>query len=148
MIFENAAITVFIGDKYTGAPPVFTTGTNFLAQARRYETTDKVQSKDTSGASGYVANRYHSREAKCSLTGVLPATGTMAFLRNATGGSLVMYNVKVVVKPNSTLTEGDTFIGVCTEWKPSASKGDDQTLTIEIDGAADYSGAAGTPTAP
>jgi hypothetical protein len=139
LIFENAALSIEVGDLYTGAAPVFAGTSSFMAKAKRVRIGDEVELTNTQGAGSAVKqNRPHSREQIISLTGIVPATGDLS--GPSTLASPVLYNVKVELKPLSTLSSPYTWYGMCRKWEYSTEQGDNQIEEIEINTAMDYSG--------
>lgn len=139
LILENANVAIEVGDLYTGAAPVFTGTSSFMAKCKRLRIGDEVELTNTQGAgSAAKQNRPHSREQIISLTGVVPATGDL--LGPSTLASPVLYNVKLELKPLSTLSSPYTWYGMCRKWEYSAEQGEAQIEEIEINTAMDYTG--------
>jgi len=144
LILEDMSITFSIGDAYTpGTAPNWTGAAtySYLGVARSIEISDEFDSVNAGGATG-IKRRYFNRNQMIRVRGVVTYNANNVLnlpqAKSLTTYTLGLYNIKITVKNNSTLTPSRVFEGVMRRMSMSTDQGNPQIEEMEIDLMADW----------
>jgi hypothetical protein len=144
LILEDMSITFSIGDAYTpGTAPSWTGAAtySYLGVARSIEISDEFDSVNAGGATG-IKRRYFNRNQMIRVRGVVTYNANNVLnlpqAKSLTTYTLGLYNIKITVKNNSTLTPSRSFEGVMRRMSMSTDQGNPQIEEMEIDLMADW----------
>jgi len=144
LILEDMSITFTIGDAYVpGTAPVFTAMPTYayLGVARSIEISDEFDSVNAGGATG-IKRRYFNRNQMIRIRGVVTYNALNVLnipqAKSLATYTLGLFNIKIAVKNNSTLTPVRTFEGVMRRMSMSTDQGNPQIEEMEIDLMADW----------
>ena len=144
LILEDMSITFSIGDAYTpGTAPNWTGAAtySYLGVARSIEISDEFDSVNAGGATG-INRRYFNRNQMIRVRGVVTYNANNVLnlpqAKSLTTYTLGLYNIKITIKNNSTLTPSRVFEGVMRRMSMSTDQGNPQIEEMEIDLMADW----------
>lgn len=139
LIGEDVSITIEIGNAAVpgGAAwaGTFASSATYAGLAKRLGVKSSLQKTNVKAVGDInIVNRYHSGSSQLDIEGFVPSGG-LSFVHS--GLNALGYFATVTVKELASLSAGETYTGVITDWSWDAASGSEQSEKITIDLNAD-----------